>query len=166
MTATKYYLLSILIGSIIVLTLEILYLNNVTTVPIPTSTTSVHQKNEITFMFAGDAMFGRAVYSQFHDNLTDAFQNLDKDFFQGDITMLNLEGSMVKNEFVPDTNPNNLIMKFPPQTKDVLLWLGINSVSLGLSLLEGEEKEQIINNLRKSLGLELNGISSINLELK
>lgn len=88
------------------------------------------QNQETTLMFAGDAMFGRAVYNQFHDNLTDAFLSLGQDFFKGDVTILNLEGPMVENEFIPDLNPDNLIMKFPPQTKDTLKWLGINTVSL------------------------------------
>lgn len=86
---------------------------------------------EMTFIFAGDAMFGRAVYAKYHDDLKVAFENLGEGFFKNkDIAILNLEGPIVENEFMPDTNPDNLMMKFPPQTKDALIFLGINTVSL------------------------------------
>ncbi|MCL5406985.1 MAG: CapA family protein [Patescibacteria group bacterium] len=88
-------------------------------------------EDEITFTFAGDAIFGRAVYDQFGNDLTKAFRDLDQNFFQGDIKILNLEGPIVNQKFIPDITPDNLVMKFPPQTKDALKWLGINTVSLG-----------------------------------
>lgn len=97
----------------------------------PTTAESPKMDQETTFIFAGDAMFGRAVYSQFHSNLKDAFQNLGPDFFQDkDLAILNLEGPIVNSEFIPDTNPDNLIMKFPLQTVDVLTFLNINAVGL------------------------------------
>lgn len=89
-----------------------------------------YQNEEITFTIAGDAMFGRAVYDQFGNDLAKAFRDFDQGLFQGDIKMLNLEGPIVQKEFTPDVTPDNLVMKFPPQTKDALNWLGINTVSL------------------------------------
>ena len=89
-----------------------------------------NKNEEITFTFAGDAMFGRAVYNQFGKDLTKAFRDFDQNFFSGDIKILNLEGPITQQEFVPDTTPENLVMKFPPQTASALKWLGINTVSL------------------------------------
>ena len=132
-------ILLILLGlSVVVLTADIIRYyshlfssrNAPTASPSPNQTKTV-PKEEMTFIFAGDAMFGRAIYAQFYDDLRDAFQNLRPDFFKDkDIAMLNLEGPMVQNEFVPDTNPNNLIMKFPPQTAETLKWLNINAAGL------------------------------------
>lgn len=86
---------------------------------------------EFSFIFAGDAMFGRAVYAKFHNDLKAPFENLGENFFRKDLAFVNLEGPIVANEFIPDTNPENLMMKFPPQTAEVLMWLGINTVGLG-----------------------------------
>ncbi|MFA6492718.1 MAG: CapA family protein [Patescibacteria group bacterium] len=98
--------------------------------PATTSLTKT-QETEMTFTFAGDAMFGRAVYNQFGNDLTKAFRNLDKSLFNSDINILNLEGPIVEEKFIPDTTPDNLVMKFPPSTKDALGWLNINAISLG-----------------------------------
>ncbi|MBM2820286.1 MAG: hypothetical protein HW405_46, partial [Candidatus Berkelbacteria bacterium] len=86
--------------------------------------------NEISFMFAGDAMFGRGVYYKF-PKLEKAFENLGDRFFWGtDVSMLNLEGPISKQNIFPNPAPDNLIFNFPPQTISVLKWLHINTVGL------------------------------------
>lgn len=103
---------------------------NVNFVPTPISSPQKSITN-MTFTFAGDAMFGRGVYQYFHDNLSKLFQNFDPNVFQNkDIAILNLEGPIVDYEFTPDTNPENLIMKFPLQTQEALKSLNINTVGL------------------------------------
>jgi len=132
MTKLTKYLLLILGFGIISLTILVLKSQTLTSNPSPSPIiTPTPTTEEMTFIIAGDAMFGRAVYSQFHDDLKAAFENLGPNFFQGkDLALLNLEGPIVQNEFMPDTNPYNLIMKFPPQTIEVLKWLNINATSL------------------------------------
>lgn len=129
---TKYLLivLGVCITATTIYIFKLQSANITNSTPTPTATITPSPQEEMTFMLAGDAMFGRAVYYQFHENLTDAFQNLGQGFFQGDITLLNLEGPIVNKEFTPDVTPDNLIMKFPPQTKDALTWIGINTVGL------------------------------------
>ncbi len=76
-------------------------------------------------------MFGRAVHAKFKDNMTEAFENLEEGYFNNDdISILSLEGPISQENFVPNTDLNYLIFKFPPQTTDALKWLGISSVSL------------------------------------
>ena len=138
MTKLAKYLLAVFVFLVIIFAIYIYAQSSdfpkTISMPTPTATPlkeETKNEEEMTFIFAGDAMFGRAVYNKFHDNLREAFENLGEGFFKNyDIAMLNLEGPIVDYEFTPDTNPNNLIMKFPKQTKDALLWLGINAVSL------------------------------------
>jgi len=130
---TQYLLIFLVLGIvaiIVILKYQPRLSQNIPT-PNPTPQLSASPEGEITFILAGDAMFGRAVYAQFHDDLKEAFENLEPSFFQNrDIALLNLEGPIMPNEFTPDTNPNNLMMKFPAQVSEVLKWLNINAVSL------------------------------------
>ena len=86
---------------------------------------------EMTFMMAGDSMFGRLVDYQFKNDLQESMKNLGERFFWGvDFSILNLEGPISQIPTRPSTNPYNLIFNFPPETVEVLKWLHINAVSL------------------------------------
>lgn len=114
--------------------------------PTPTPEPTKESQKEMTFMFAGDAMFGRAVYAQFHDDLKEAFENLGQGFFNNnDIAILNLEGPILEEEFTPDTDPNNLMMEFPLQTTQSLQWLGVNAVSLANNHTDNQGKAMLEN---------------------
>lgn len=98
----------------------------------PTAREKEEQKEneEITFTFAGDAMFGRAVQAQFKGDYENAFRNLPTNFFNTDVAVLNLEGPISPTDFSPNTDPENLVFKFPPSTTEALKNLGINAASL------------------------------------
>lgn len=120
-------------------------------IPSPKKETS-KKVQETTFVIAGDAMFGRAIYYKYHDDLKAAFANLGEGFFSGrDVAMLNLEGPIVEEEFTPDINPDNLIMKFPLQTVGVLKWLGLNAVSLANNHTQNQGRE-VLDFTRQILG--------------
>ncbi len=85
----------------------------------------------ITFMIAGDAMFGRAVAWKFNNDVTQTFENLGQDFFaKTDMSILNLEGPINDKEFSANPNPDNLIFNFPPQTTNALKFLSVKTVGL------------------------------------
>ena len=96
MTKTLKVLLTLLTVSIAGLIFLLLISSNDKTStninPTPTQKPTKEPQREITFAFTGDAMFGRAVYAQFHNNLAEAFANLGEGFFKNnDISLLNLE---------------------------------------------------------------------------
>jgi len=89
------------------------------------------QPTEMTFIIGGDAMFGRLVDYQFKNNLQSSLENLGENFFGGkDLSLVNLEGPISDFPTNPSTDPNNLIFNFPPETTQVLKWLGVNAASL------------------------------------
>lgn len=91
---------------------------------------NANQKEEITFMIAGDTMLGRAVYYRY-PNLEKVFEKLGNKFFCGtDVSMVNLEGPIVINNFNPNPDPNSLIFKFPPQTGKILKNIHVNLAAL------------------------------------
>lgn len=100
------------------------------TLPSPATVVPSPSPKPITFAFAGDAMFGRAVFWHNRD-LKEIFSNFDLSVFkEKNISLLNLEGPIVDYDFAPDPTPDNLIFKFPPQTAETIKWLGVNTVSL------------------------------------
>ncbi len=92
------------------------------------------QKNindDATFMIAGDTMFARYVDYKYADMLDDVFSNLGNRFFAGtDLSFLNLEGPISREETAANLDPNNLNFHFPPKTANVLKNLNLNAVSL------------------------------------
>ena len=127
MTKRFKYLLVVLVLSIIGLVFLIFkdqllsQETQITPNSIPSPTQIVQKEKDITFTFAGDAMFGRAIHAKFKNNITEAFENLGEGYFNNnDISILNLEGPISQEDFYPNTDPNYLIFKFPPQTTDAL----------------------------------------------
>ncbi len=84
------------------------------------------------FTFGGDMMFGRSINYYFQgDKLAEVMSEFDESVFTNkDLSMVNLEGPISKNPFLPDNTPNNLVFNFPAKTAEVLQSLGINVVSL------------------------------------
>lgn len=105
-----------------------------------------------TFVIAGDTMFGRMVdYTFKGQNLVKVFDQLDNSIFDGaDLALLNLEGPISPTKTTPDINPNNLVFNFPPETVNVLTWLGINTVSLANNHSQNQGQKGL-NNTRQVL---------------
>ena len=86
---------------------------------------------KVTFIIGGDAMLGRAVASQFNNDVMRAFENLGENFFSGkDIGIINLEGPINSENITPNPTPDNLVFNFPRNAIDALKYLGVNGVSL------------------------------------
>ncbi|MEI6596606.1 MAG: AmmeMemoRadiSam system protein B [bacterium] len=92
----------------------------------------IKMDDKITFVFAGDAMFGRNVGDRFQkNNFLDLFSNLGNRTFQGtDISWLNLEGPVSDKEIIQDPFDDSLIFNFSRQTVEALKYLKITTVGL------------------------------------
>jgi poly-gamma-glutamate synthesis protein (capsule biosynthesis protein) len=116
--------------------------------------------DSITFTFAGDMMFGRAINYFFQGNkIFNVMSNLGNRLFWGtDVSMVNLEGPISTTPVVPDDTANNMVFNFPPKSVDVLKWLHIGAVSLANnhSLNQGRTGIEMTRNL-----LEAQGISPV-----
>lgn len=85
----------------------------------------------VTFLIGGDMMFGRMIAHTFlKDGIWRSLDQLgDRVFWGTDARIINLEGP-VSDKPVPDnTQPNNLVFNFPPQTIDALEYLKVNVAS-------------------------------------
>lgn len=89
-------------------------------------------KNEISFSFAGDAMFGRNVGYKFQkDNFIDLFSNFDASILAGAaIVWLNLEGPISDKEVAQDPKDDSLVFNFSRQTVEALKYLKITIAGL------------------------------------
>jgi len=88
--------------------------------------------HEVSFMLGGDMMFGRFVA---HTYLKSGFEKLfdrlgERVFWGTDASLVNLEGPISDKPVPDDTEPNNLVFNFPPQTLHALRFLHISGVSL------------------------------------
>ncbi|KKR91352.1 MAG: hypothetical protein UU95_C0002G0067 [Parcubacteria group bacterium GW2011_GWC2_42_12] len=88
--------------------------------------------NELSFSFAGDAMFGRNIGYYFQkNNFQDLFVNLDASVFQGtDIFWLNLEGPISDKNVEQFPLEHSLVFNFSRQTIEALKYLKIIVVGL------------------------------------
>jgi len=88
--------------------------------------------NELTFSFAGDAMFGRNVgYAFQKNNFKDLFSNLGNNTFWGtDISYLNLEGPVSDKEIKQNPEEHSLVFNFSRQTIEALKYLKITTAGL------------------------------------
>lgn len=86
----------------------------------------------VTFAFAGDMMFGRAVLAVYEKKkLTSLFDHFGNRVFWGvDAAIANLEGPISATRVVHDATPNNLSFLFSPKTIDALTFLKLAGVSL------------------------------------
>lgn len=75
---------------------------------------------EVTFMFGGDVMLGRDIASRYQNGaFTAVWEQLGGRLFRGvDISYINLEGPLIKDEIVPELKPNNLLFYFPTTAAD------------------------------------------------
>ncbi len=86
----------------------------------------------VSFLIGGDMMFGRLIAHTFlAEGLWRSLDQLGERVFWGtDAGAVNLEGP-VSDRPVPDnTEPNNLVFHFPPETIDALKYLKVNGASL------------------------------------
>lgn len=85
-----------------------------------------------TFLFGGDAMFGRYVYEKYpKNNLNLIFSKLGERFFWGaDISLINLEGPVTTQPKAASLSPDNLVFNFYPEVVWVLKNAHISAVSL------------------------------------
>ena len=94
---------------------------------------SAGTEDEITFAFAGDAMFGRNVGYYFQDNnFLDLFSNLGNRTLWGtDISWLNLEGPVSDKEIRQDPQDKSLVsFNFSKEVIEALKYLKIATVGL------------------------------------
>jgi len=93
----------------------------------------IKMDDEITFAFAGDAMFGRNVGDRFQKNdFLDLFSNLGNRTFWGtDIAWLNLEGPVSNKEVIQNPNDKSLTsFNFSKETIEALKYLKITTAGL------------------------------------
>ncbi|MDP3244278.1 MAG: AmmeMemoRadiSam system protein B [bacterium] len=92
----------------------------------------VAQDNSATFMFAGDAMFGRFIGNAFQkNNFQDLFSNFGNRVFWGaDISWLNLEGPISSKEVKQSTDPNDLSFNFSKEALEALKYLKLTTIGL------------------------------------
>ncbi|MDD4271580.1 MAG: CapA family protein [Patescibacteria group bacterium] len=88
--------------------------------------------NEISFFFAGDAMFGRNVGYKFQkNNFIDLFANFDKAILEeADIAWLNLEGPVSDKEVTQRPQDHSLVFNFSRETIEALKYLKITTAGL------------------------------------
>ena len=88
--------------------------------------------NELSFSFAGDAMFGRNVGYDFQkNNFIDLFSNLGNRTLWGtDISYLNLEGPISDQEIKQNPAEHSLIFNFSRETIEALKYLKITTAGL------------------------------------
>jgi len=98
--------------------------------PKPKTDTPTKGSKTLSFTIGGDVMTGRAVAWKFHNDVTQAFENLGQGVFSNQtLDIVNLEGPISSTDFQANPTPDNLIFNFPPQTIDALKYLGVNAVS-------------------------------------
>jgi len=109
-----------------------------------------------TFMIGGDVMFDRSVNHLFADNQVEIFSQFGRRVFWGtDLALVNLEGPISDIPIDDDTNPNNLIFNFPPESAETLKYIGVNAVSLANNhtLNKGSQGEVKTVNALKQAGI-------------
>jgi len=109
---------------------SILTFTNPAIAPVIKTETPVAERS-VTFAFAGDTMFDRAVNHYFKQDLKTIFRDFDSSIFKkSNISFLNLEGPISPEPIDDNIEPDNLIFNFPPQTPDALKFINIGAVSL------------------------------------
>ncbi len=92
----------------------------------------VKMDDELTFAFAGDAMFGRNVgYAFQKNNFRDLLSGLGSNTLWGtDISYLNLEGPISDKEVKQNPEEHSLVFNFSRQTIEALKYLKITTAGL------------------------------------
>jgi poly-gamma-glutamate synthesis protein (capsule biosynthesis protein) len=118
----KKYKIAIIIAALITLVFVTWYFSAIKKAP----------NNELSFAFAGDAMFGRSVGYKFQkNNFLDLFSNFDNSILTDkDIAWLNLEGPISAEAVKQSTEDNNLVFNFSRETIKALKYLKITIVGL------------------------------------
>lgn len=88
----------------------------------------------LTFLLGGDVMLDRSVADQYFFKTGDFTTILsrwsDRTFWGTDLAMLNLEGPISPTPVDNNTQANNLVFNFPPESIKVVTGLNLNAVSL------------------------------------
>lgn len=104
------------------------------------------KSKSFTFVIGGDVMLGRAVAWKYNNDVSQVFENLPLDVFQGhDLDILNLEGPVSSENITPNPTADNLVFNFPFNSIAALKTLGVNAVSLGNNHSENQGETGLTN---------------------